>query len=139
MNNTMLLCGFKSGEIDLGIGRMSDPKLMGGLNYELLFLESPISGTPRSSPLQETIAQSGYGMAGSRSPKARYRARMRKPCCKARCKMPAGCIETLSASLSTTDRRLRLRLVRPFGAVKEDCRRNAGLITRADPERRRSR
>jgi DNA-binding transcriptional LysR family regulator len=40
MNNTMLLAGLKSGELDLGIGRMSDPELMGGLNYELLFLES---------------------------------------------------------------------------------------------------
>jgi DNA-binding transcriptional LysR family regulator len=29
MNNTMLLAGLKSGELDLGIGRMSDPELMG--------------------------------------------------------------------------------------------------------------
>jgi hypothetical protein len=28
MNNTMLLAGLKSGELDLGIGRMSDPELM---------------------------------------------------------------------------------------------------------------
>ena len=40
MNNTMLLAGLKSGELDLGIGRMSDPELMSGLNYELLFPES---------------------------------------------------------------------------------------------------
>lgn len=40
MNNTMLLAGLKSGEIDIGIGRMSDPELMSGLHYELLFLES---------------------------------------------------------------------------------------------------
>ncbi|MGS8722712.1 LysR substrate-binding domain-containing protein, partial [Salmonella enterica subsp. enterica serovar Infantis] len=40
MNNTMLLEGLKSGEIDLGIGRMSDTELMVVLNYELLFLES---------------------------------------------------------------------------------------------------
>ncbi len=39
MNNTMLLAGLKSGEIDIGIGRMSDPELMSGLHYELLFLE----------------------------------------------------------------------------------------------------
>ena len=32
MNNTMLLAGLKSGELDLGIGRMSDPELMVGLN-----------------------------------------------------------------------------------------------------------
>lgn len=34
MNNTMLLAALKSGDIDLGIGRMSDPELMTGLNYE---------------------------------------------------------------------------------------------------------
>ena len=28
----------KPGETDIGIGRMSDPELMTGLNYELLFL-----------------------------------------------------------------------------------------------------
>ncbi len=36
----MILAGLKTGEIDIGIGRMSDPELMNGLNYELLFLES---------------------------------------------------------------------------------------------------
>ncbi len=42
--------------------------------------------------------------------------------------------------ITTTDRRLRLRLVhRPSGAVKEGLRQgDAGLITRADPERRRT-
>ena len=40
MSNPMILAGLKTGEIDIGIGRMSDPELMNGLNYELLFLES---------------------------------------------------------------------------------------------------
>lgn len=35
----MLFVGLKLGEIDLGIGCMLDLELMGGLNYELLFLE----------------------------------------------------------------------------------------------------
>ncbi len=30
MNNTMLLAGLKIREIDIGIGRMSDPELMSG-------------------------------------------------------------------------------------------------------------
>lgn len=55
------------------------------------------------------------------------------------CKMPAGCIETLSASLS---RQLTVDYdyvwFVPSGAVKEDLRRDAGLITRADPERGRA-
>ncbi|EHC72099.1 transcriptional regulator protein LysR [Salmonella enterica subsp. enterica serovar Mississippi str. A4-633] len=59
MNNTMLLAGLKSGEIDLGIGRMSDPELMGGLNYELLFLESlKLVVRPGHPLLQETITLS---------------------------------------------------------------------------------
>lgn len=86
MNNTMLLAGLKSGEIDLGIGRMSDPELMGGLNYELLFLESlKLVVRPGHPLLQETITLSRVmEWPVVVSPKARYRARMRKPCCKAR-------------------------------------------------------
>ncbi len=59
MNNTMLLAGLKSGEIDIGIGRMSDPELMSGLNYELLFLESlKLVVRPGHPLLQETVTLS---------------------------------------------------------------------------------
>lgn len=59
MNNTMLLAGLKSGEIDIGIGRMSDPDLMSGLNYELLFLESlKLVVRPGHPLLQETVTLS---------------------------------------------------------------------------------
>lgn len=59
MNNTMLLAGLKSGELDLGIGRMSDPELMGGLNYELLFLESlKLVVRPDHPLLQDTVTLS---------------------------------------------------------------------------------
>lgn len=59
MNNTMLLAGLKSGEIDIGIGRMSDPELMGGLNYELLFLESlKLVVRPNHPLLQENVTLS---------------------------------------------------------------------------------
>lgn len=59
MNNTMLLAGLKSGELDLGIGRMSDPELMGGLNYELLFLESlKLVVRPGHPLLQDTVTLS---------------------------------------------------------------------------------
>ncbi|EHC56922.1 LysR family transcriptional regulator YdcI, partial [Salmonella enterica subsp. enterica serovar Hvittingfoss str. A4-620] len=140
MNNTMLLAGLKSGEIDLGIGRMSDPELMGGLNYELLFLESlKLVVRPGHPLLQETITLSRVmEWPVVVSPKGtvprRYRARMRKPGTVPRqnaeallqsqgCKMPAGCIETLSASLS---RQLTVDYdyvwFVPSGAVKEDLR-----------------
>lgn len=59
MNNTMLLAGLKSGEIDIGIGRMSDPELMSGLHYELLFLESlKLVVRPGHPLLQETVTLS---------------------------------------------------------------------------------
>ncbi|EHE8145993.1 LysR family transcriptional regulator [Salmonella enterica subsp. enterica serovar Schwarzengrund] len=126
MNNTMLLAGLKSGEIDLGIGRMSDPELMGGLNYELLFLESlKLVVRPGHPLLQETITLcrvmewpvvvSPKGTVPRQNAEALLQSQG--------CKMPAGCIETLSASLS---RQLTVDYdyvwFVPSGAVKEDLR-----------------
>ncbi|EBS2960990.1 LysR family transcriptional regulator [Salmonella enterica] len=126
MNNTMLLAGLKSGEIDLGIGRMSDPELMGGLNYELLFLESlKLVVRPGHPLLQETITLSRV-MAWPVvvSPKGTVPRQNAEALLQSQgCKMPAGCIETLSASLS---RQLTVDYdyvwFVPSGAVKEDLR-----------------
>lgn len=65
MSNPMILAGLKTGEIDIGIGRMSDPELMNGLNYEL-FLESlKLVVRPNHPLLQgERNAKPGAGMAG---------------------------------------------------------------------------
>jgi DNA-binding transcriptional LysR family regulator len=86
MNNTMLLAGLKSGEIDIGIGRMSDPELMSGLNYELLFLESlKLVVRPGHPLLQETVTLSRVmEWPVVVSPKAPCRGRTPKRCCKAR-------------------------------------------------------
>ncbi len=126
MNNTMLLAGLKSGEIDLGIGRMSDPELMGGLNYELLFLESlKLVVRPGHPLLQETITLSRVmEWPVVVSPKGTVPRQNAEALLQSQgCKMPAGCIETLSASLSrqlTVDYDY-VRFV-PSGAVKEDLR-----------------
>ncbi|EBV4540619.1 LysR family transcriptional regulator [Salmonella enterica subsp. enterica serovar Bareilly] len=126
MNNTMLLAGLKSGEIDLGIGRMSDPELMGGLNYELLFLESLKLVVRRGHPLlQETITLSRVmEWPVVVSPKGTVPRQNAEALLQSQgCKMPAGCIETLSASLS---RQLTVDYdyvwFVPSGAVKEDLR-----------------
>ncbi|EDE0237403.1 LysR family transcriptional regulator [Salmonella enterica subsp. enterica serovar Infantis] len=126
MNNTMLLAGLKSGEIDLGIGRMSDPELMGGLNYELLFLESlKLVVRPGHPLLQETITLSRVmEWPVVVSPKGTVPRRNAEALLQSQgCKMPAGCIETLSASLS---RQLTVDYdyvwFVPSGAVKEDLR-----------------
>ncbi|EBO5349044.1 TPA_asm: LysR family transcriptional regulator [Salmonella enterica subsp. enterica serovar Typhimurium] len=126
MNNTMLLAGLKSGEIDLGIGRMSDPELMGGLNYELLFLESlKLVVRPGHPLLQETITLSRVmKWPVVVSPKDTVPRQNAEALLQSQgCKMPAGCIETLSASLS---RQLTVDYdyvwFVPSGAVKEDLR-----------------
>ncbi|MCI8176979.1 LysR substrate-binding domain-containing protein [Klebsiella pneumoniae] len=131
MNNTMLLAGLKSGEIDIGIGRMSDPELMSGLHYELLFLESlKLVVRPGHPLLQETMTLSRVmEWPVVVSPKGTVPRQNAEALLQSQgCKMPAGCIETLSASLS---RQLTVDFdyvwFVPSGAVKDDLRR--GVLT----------
>lgn len=131
MNNTMLLAGLKSGEIDIGIGRMSDPELMSGLHYELLFLESlKLVVRPGHPLLQETVTLSRVmEWPVVVSPKGTVPRQNAEALLQSQgCKMPAGCIETLSASLSrqlTVD--FNYVWFVPSGAVKDDLRR--GVLT----------
>lgn len=131
MNNTMLLAALKSGDIDLGIGRMSDPELMTGLNYELLFLESlKLVVRPDHPLLQENITLSRVlEWPVVVSPKGTVPRQNAETLLQSQgCKMPAGCIETLSASLSrqlTVD--FNYVWFVPSGAVKDDLRR--GTLT----------
>lgn len=151
MNNTMLLAGLKSGEIDIGIGRMSDPDLMSGLNCELLFLESlKLVVRPGHPLLQETVTLSRVmEWPVVVSPKGTVPRQNAETLLQSQgCKMPAGCIETLSASLS---RQLTVDFdyvwFVPSGAVKDDLRRGVlsalpiatqgagepiGILTRVD-------
>ncbi len=151
MNNTMLLAGLKSGEIDLGIGRMSDPELMTGLSYELLFLESLklvvrpdhplLSGTVTLSQIMEwPVVVSPKGTVPRQNAETLLASQG--------CKLPTTCIETLSASLSrqlTVDYHYVWFV--PSGAVKEDLRQGTlcalpvetqgagepiGILTRVD-------
>ncbi|SYO52516.1 LysR substrate-binding domain-containing protein [Klebsiella pneumoniae] len=131
MNNTMLLAGLKSGEIDIGIGRMSDPELMSGLHYELLFLESlKLVVRPGHPLLRETVTLSRVmEWPVVVSPKGTVPRQNAEALLQSQgCKMPAGCIETLSASLS---RQLTVDFdyvwFVPSGAVKDDLRR--GVLT----------
>ena len=126
MSNPMILAGLKTGEIDIGIGRMSDPELMTGLNYELLFLESlKLVVRPNHPLLQENVTLSRVlewpvvvspeGTAPRQHSDALVQSQG--------CKIPSGCIETLSASLS---RQLTVEYdyvwFVPSGAVKDDLR-----------------
>lgn len=153
MNNTMLLAGLKSGEIDIGIGRMSDPELMGGLNYELLFLESlKLVVRPNHPLLQENVTLSRVmEWPVVVSPKGTVPRQNAETLLQSQgCKIPDGCIETLSASLS---RQLTVDYdyvwFVPSGAVKEDLRQGSlvalpvptqgagepiGILTRVDAQ-----
>ncbi|TNV19415.1 pca operon transcription factor PcaQ [Buttiauxella sp. B2] len=131
MNNTMLLSGLKSGELDLGIGRMSDPELMTGLNYELLFLESlKLVVRPGHPLLHENITLSRVmEWPVVVSPKGTIPRQNAESLLSSQgCKMPASCVETLSASLSrqlTVDYNYVWFV--PSGAVREDLRQ--GTLT----------
>ncbi|WP_310607662.1 pca operon transcription factor PcaQ [Buttiauxella brennerae] len=153
MNNTMLLSGLKSGELDLGIGRMSDPELMTGLNYELLFLESlKLVVRPGHPLLQENITLSRVmEWPVVLSPKGTIpRQNAETLLASQGCKMATTCVETLSASLSrqlTVDYNYVWFV--PSGAVKEDLRQGTltslpvttqgagepiGILTRVDTQ-----
>ncbi len=82
---------------------MSDPELMSGLHYELLFLESlKLVVRPGHPLLQETVTLSRVmEWPVVVSPKGTVPRQNAEALLQSQgCKMPAGCIETLSASLS---------------------------------------
>lgn len=150
-NNPMLLAGLKSGELDVGIGRMSDPEMMSGLNYEMLFLESlKLVVRPDHPLLQTTITLSRVlewpvvVLPTGTVPRQNAEDLLHSH----GCTLPTGCIETLSASLS---RQLTANFdyvwFVPSGAVKNDLRQGSlvalpimpigvgdpiGIITRVD-------
>ena len=150
-NNPMLLAGLKSGELDVGIGRMSDPELMSGLTYEMLFLESlKLVVRPKHPLLQTTITLSRVlewpvvVLPTGTVPRQNTEDLLQSQ----GCKLPTGCIETLSASLS---RQLTVNFdyvwFVPSGAVKNDLREGSltalpivppgmgdpiGILTRVD-------
>lgn len=147
----MLLAGLKSGELDVGIGRMSDPELMSGLTYEMLFLESlKLVVRPNHPLLQTTITLSRVlewpvvVLPTGTVPRQNTEDLLQSQ----GCKLPTGCIETLSASLS---RQLTVNFdyvwFVPSGAVKNDLREGSltalpivppgmgdpiGILTRVD-------
>lgn len=131
MSNTMILAGLKTGELDLGIGRLTDPELMSGLNYEQLFLESlKLVVRPNHPLLQENITLSKVmEWPAVVSPQGTApRIQTETLLTSQGCKLPATCVETLSASLS---RQLTVGFnyvwFVPSGAVKEDLQH--GVLT----------
>jgi LysR family pca operon transcriptional activator len=133
--NTALMSMLGSGEIELALGRMSDPEMMAGLSFELLYMEPLVlaarTGHPLSAAGALTLAQTlSYSLVVSCKgtvPRHHTEAWLR------RCglKLPANRTETMSVSLA----RLLVRQsdslwFTPLGAVRTDVA--DGLLTLLD-------
>lgn len=124
--NTSLMSMLALGEIELGLGRMSDPDMMKGLSFELLYLEALVLVGRKCHPLATkavtpTLAQAlSFPLvvfAKGTVPRLHTETWLGKN----GLKLPANCIETMSVSLA----RLLVRQsdalwFTPVGAVRTD-------------------
>lgn len=126
--NDALLAAIKSGQMALGIGRMAEPVLMDGLNFELLYLETlrlvvaphhPLlhAGVTLADALRWPLILSPRGTVPRQNAESLMTSHGLT--------LPDGAVETLSTMLA---RRLTLShgyvwLV-PYGAVRDDLTSN---------------
>ena len=153
--NTALMAMLKGREADVALGRMSDPEMMVGLSFELLYLEPLVIAARPGHPLAAlsvpTLAQVlGYPLVVSGKgtvPRHHTETWLQK----LGMALPANCIETMSVSIA----RLLLRQsdalwFTPAGAVRADvadgmlallnvapgaAEEAVGLLQRADARR----
>jgi DNA-binding transcriptional LysR family regulator len=135
-SNTALMAMLASGEIDLGLGRMSDPEMMKGLSFELLYMEAlvlvgrpghPLSDRPGAPTLAQALNYPLVVFGKGTVPRLHTEGWLAK----FGLQMPANCTETMSVSLAR-------QLVRqsdslwftPAGAVRADVA--DGLLTLLD-------
>jgi DNA-binding transcriptional LysR family regulator len=134
--NTALMAMLGSGEIELGLGRMSDPEMMKGLSFELLYMEALVLVARKGHPLSVGTAAPGMAQALSYPlvvfgkgtvPRLHTEAWLAR----SGLTLPANCTETMSVSLA----RLMVRQsdtlwFTPVGAVRTDVA--DGLLTVLD-------
>lgn len=102
--NTALMAMLNAGEADLALGRMSDPEMMAGLSFELLYMEPLVlaarSGHPLLNAGAMTLAQAlDYPLVvplKGTVPRQNAEAWLAT----VGLKLPANCIETMSVSLA---------------------------------------
>jgi LysR family transcriptional regulator, pca operon transcriptional activator len=123
--NAMLLAMLKSGELDLVLGRMSDPQLLAGLSFELLYMEPLLMAVRPGHPLAASHAPSLTEVTGcplivsTRGTVPRHNAESYLQSRGLR--LPAGCIETLSVPVARLlAQRSNAVWITPAGAVRED-------------------
>jgi pca operon transcription factor PcaQ len=129
--NAMLLAQLKSGELDFVLGRMAEPEMMGGLTFELLYVE-PLALVARAGhPLfagGKVLLERVLDFPLVVSPKNTIPRHNTESFLQSRgLKLPGNCVETLTVSLA------RLLVLQsdyiwfsPIGAVRDDLER--GLL-----------
>jgi LysR family pca operon transcriptional activator len=134
--NTTLMSMLASGEIDLGLGRMSDPEMMKGLSFELLYMEAlvlvartghPLSTGANAPTLLQALSYPLVVFGKGTVPRLHTEAWLGR----SGLKLPPNCTETMSVSLA----RLMVRQsdalwFTPVGAVRTDVA--DGLLTMLD-------
>ncbi len=68
--NAALLDELRAGQLDLVVGRMSDPRLMGGLSFELLHTEPLVFAVRAGHPLAATPSMDVKGLKGMKGARA---------------------------------------------------------------------
>jgi DNA-binding transcriptional LysR family regulator len=103
--NTALMAMLGAGEVDLALGRMSDPEMMAGLSFELLYMEPLVLAARSGHPLLDagrmTLARAlDYPLVvplKGTVPRQNAEAWLTA----VGLKLPANCIETMSVSLAS--------------------------------------
>jgi pca operon transcription factor PcaQ len=131
--NPDLLQMLKAGEVDLALARMTDPEMMAGLSFELLYME-PLAVIARPThplaargtvALSEVVAYPLVVMSKGTAPRHNTESYLQSR----GLKLPPGCIETLSISLSREmTRQSEAIWFAPLGAVRADLA--AGILAR---------
>jgi DNA-binding transcriptional LysR family regulator len=102
--NTALMAMLKAGDIDIALGRMSDPEMMAGLSFELLYMEPLViaarTGHPLAALPTPALAQAlDYPLVVSSKgtvPRQHTEAWLQT----LGMTLPANCIETMSVSVA---------------------------------------
>jgi pca operon transcription factor PcaQ len=135
--NSDLVQMLKAGEIDFAVARMTDPEMIAGLSFELLYME-PLAlvvrpGHPLAAPgavsLTDVADYPAVVLPPGTVPRQHAESFLRSR----GLKLPANCLETLSVSLSREMvRQSNAIWFAPLGAVRADLQ-DGGLVRLAVP------
>ncbi len=124
-SNVALLQSLKAGELDFALARMSDPEMLGGLSFELLYMEPLVlavrpghrlaahAAVDLADVLAYPIVVSAKGTTPRHNTESHFQSHGLK--------LPSNCLETLSVSLARqVTRESDAIWIAPTGAVRAD-------------------